>query len=143
LRKLRLMFIAGAMAASFGGATIANATHTTQAVQHATVPGNPQCSVGTILIKVEPVASGTYGKIAVVVTGDSFSWTITDNTATGLDANVVIVKGGPNAEVYQYPDIGGVNSYDSDSGLTAPINPKTGRPYGLSHIEFCFDPKGA
>ena len=143
MRKLRLMFIAGAMAASFGGAAIANATHTAQDVTHVTVAGNPSCSVGTVHIKVEPVVSGTYGKIAVVVTGSSFSWAITDNTATGLDANVVIVKGGPNAEVYSYPDAAdGLNYFDWDSGLTAPINPNNGKPYGLSHISFCFDPKG-
>jgi hypothetical protein len=136
------MFIAGAMAASLGGAAIANATHTTACVNHVTVAGNPACSTGTIHIKVEPVVSGTYGPISVVVSGSSFTWTILDNSSTGVDANTVIVKGGPNAEVYSYPDAAdGLNYYDTDSGLTAPINPNNGRPYGLSHISFCFDPK--
>ena len=45
----------------------------------------------------------------------------------------VIVKGGPGARVYYYPTGAG-----SDSGLTAPINSKNGKPYDVSHVTFVF-----
>ncbi|HKX68369.1 MAG TPA: hypothetical protein VJN29_14215, partial [Intrasporangium sp.] len=58
----------------------------------------------------------------------SFDWT------SNIGVDVVIVKGGPKANVYTYP-------FESlgDTGLTAPINPANGQPYGLSHISFCYD----
>ena len=53
------------------------------------------------------------------------------------------MKGGPNALIYYY-DADGSGLDDSDTGLTTPIN--TGgnepRPYGISHVDFCLDPKG-
>ncbi|MGH9052609.1 MAG: hypothetical protein ACRDWX_06320 [Acidimicrobiia bacterium] len=58
-----------------------------------------------------------------------FDWTAT------FDVDAVIVKGGPNANVYLYSG----SSDFSDQGLTAPINPATGEPYAVSHITFCFD----
>jgi len=45
----------------------------------------------------------------------------------------VIVKGGPGARVYYYPA-----GADSDSGLTAPINPKNDKPFDVSHVTFVF-----
>jgi hypothetical protein len=51
----------------------------------------------------------------------------------------VIVKGGPTtAIVYVYND----NTDDSDTELQAALNPNSGKPYGTSHITFCFDKKG-
>lgn len=48
-------------------------------------------------------------------------------------AAAVIVKGGPNANFYDYrPD-----GEDADTGLHAPVNPNTSKFYGLSHISFC------
>jgi hypothetical protein len=45
----------------------------------------------------------------------------------------VIVKGGPNANFYDYrPD-----GEDADKNLHAPVNPGSGDFYGLSHISFC------
>ena len=54
-----------------------------------------------------------------------------------IDASVVLVKGGPATMAYFYGTL-----QDSDVQLSAPINPKSGQPYGISHVEFCFDPKG-
>ncbi len=57
-----------------------------------------------------------------------FDWSST----LGMDA--VIVKGGPNANAYVYvPEVYG------DTGLHSPINPENQQPYGISHIEFCYD----
>jgi hypothetical protein len=127
--------------------SVALATHTAQGVNHSTVAGNINCSVGTVLVKVDPVADGIYGGGAIEIydnDGTSFSWRITDAFLNVVDANVVLVKGGPNTEVYSYPDgAGGLNFYDWDEGLTAPVNPNNGKTYGLSHVSFCFDPKVA
>ncbi|WP_137991000.1 prealbumin-like fold domain-containing protein [Streptomyces vilmorinianum] len=45
----------------------------------------------------------------------------------------VIVKGGPNANFYDYRPTGNPD----DTGLHSPINPNNNRFYGLSHISFC------
>ncbi|MFJ8588896.1 hypothetical protein ACIRD2_30165 [Streptomyces sp. NPDC093595] len=50
----------------------------------------------------------------------------------------VIVKGGPNANVYDYRPTG----IQADENLHAPINPNNGQFYGLSHIDFCVVPDG-
>lgn len=57
-----------------------------------------------------------------------FNWSST----LGIDA--VIVKGGENANAYVY-----VPEDYGDTGLAAPLNPNNSKPYGLSHIEFCYD----
>lgn len=67
--------------------------------------------------------------ITITTTG-GVNWTST----IGIDA--VIVKGGPNANVYVYDPP--AESF-GDTGLVAPTNPNNGQPYGLSHVEFCYD----
>lgn len=60
--------------------------------------------------------------------GIYFNW----NSTLSIDA--VIVKGGNNANVYVYdPESKG------DTELHPPINPNNGKPYAISHIEFCYD----
>jgi hypothetical protein len=95
--------------------------------------GNPSCQdLGFNLgLKIEPVANGTTQFITLSgVAGTSFDLTST----MGIDA--VIVKGGPNANLYTYDPPAEATS---DADLTAPINPNNGQPYGLSHVEFCYD----
>lgn len=97
-------------------------------------PGNPSCKTfgDWSELKVEPVSSGTYSdgmlSVSVSVAGDTFSW----SSNIGVDA--VFVKGGPNGNLYSYSP-----EATSDSGLSAPINDSNNRPYGLSHISFCYD----
>jgi len=100
-------------------------------VQPVTGTGNPSCAGGT---KVEPVADGTYGDITVDVTGSSFSY----STNGTILITAVIVKGGAGYNLYSYPAPGP----SSDEGLHAPINPKNGNPYGLSHLCFFTTKKG-
>ena len=101
------------------------------------VEGNPKCADLGIPneLKVEPPATGTYGdgklEVFVDVNGKFFDWNTTQSSQEAVDA--VIVKGGPNANVYSYDEA------TADSGLSAPMNPKNGQPYGLSHISFCYD----
>lgn len=75
---------------------------------------------------------GLTGSLVVDVrnTGDGqvFDFTVTgDFVVAG-----VVVKGGPNANFYDYTPDG----TDADTGLHAPVGPN-GRWSGLSHIEFC------
>jgi hypothetical protein len=105
------------------------------------VPGNPGCDdvapegVTWIELKVEPPEDGEFsdGTLTVNVDvsdtddGQVFDW----DSNIGVDA--VIVKGGPNANVYFYdPESMG------DTGLHAPVGP-SGEWAGLSHISFCYD----
>lgn len=127
LRFLRLALGAALLAAVglVGLTGVAAAAHRTVVE----VSGNPSCAGG---LKIEPVVDGTYGPITIDVTGSSFSFT-TDGTLV----TTVIVKGGPNANLYTYPAPG----LSSDAGLNAPINPNNGKPYGLSHLCFFVDDK--
>jgi hypothetical protein len=96
------------------------------------VSGNPSCPAGTTELKVEPVSDGTFtdGTLTVTldVSGSFFDWT------SNIGVDQVIVKGGPRANVYTYP-----LESTGDTGLSAPINPANGQPYGLSHVSFCYD----
>ncbi len=127
------------------GVVPAGATHVAPIVQS----GNPDCgdqglSHFTKFDSQElpseggPTVSQEKDGETVTVTGTEFGdggellkfdWTAT------FDVDAVIVKGGPNANVYLYSG----SSDFSDQGLTAPINPATGEPYAVSHITFCFD----
>ena len=76
----------------------------------------------------DPANSVTISNIETVTLGQIFDWAAT----MGIDA--VIVKGGPNANVYVYdPEVFG------DNDLHAPLNPDNGQYFGISHIEFCYD----
>ena len=119
---------AGALLIVGGLPGTAGATHVTPT----RVAGNATCPAGTTELKVEPVESGTESDgtltVTLVVTGNTFSF------ESNIGVDVVIVKGGPNSNVYTYdPESTG------DTGLHAPINPNTGKPFGLSHISFCYD----
>lgn len=108
--------------ALFGGALSASATH----VAPTLLSGNFPCS-GVLF---EPVADGSKGGVNVDVTNGAFDFT----TDAGVVVTDVLVKGGPNTNWYHYDP-----ASTGDTGLTAPINPKNERPYGLSHLCFTVD----
>jgi hypothetical protein len=101
--------------------------------------GNLTCAQlvpGTLELRVEPVADGSYsdGTLTVQIDvretsqGQVFDWT----SNIGVDA--VFVKGGPDGNLYLYnPEATG------DTGLHAPLNPQNNSFYGLSHLSFCYD----
>jgi len=107
-------------------------------VQPVLFAGNPDCgNLGYDFgwkPQPEPPPSGSYAfpdginTLDLSSDGTYFGWTST----LGLDA--VIVKGGPNANVYTY-----VPEETSDTLLHAPINPNNDQPYAISHIEVCYD----
>jgi hypothetical protein len=109
----------------------ASATHVTPTL----VAGNASCPAGTTELKVEPVTDGTFSDGTLTVTidvrdtaaGQVFDWT------SNIGVDVVIVKGGPNSNVYTY-----VGESMGDTGLHAPAN-RSGTFAGLSHISFCYD----
>ncbi|MEV0634423.1 hypothetical protein AB0I77_05485 [Streptomyces sp. NPDC050619] len=106
------------------------------------VPGNPSCPAGTFSYKLEGGDLHDYTNDPVTVDGLSGTLTLDirntapgqvfDYTLTGeLAASSVIVKGGPNANVYNYP-----TPETQDTGLHAP-NRTANKYYGISHIDFC------
>jgi uncharacterized repeat protein (TIGR01451 family) len=117
--------------------TSALATH----VEPVKFAGNPTCGTlapGTIELKVDPVADGTYsdGTLTVTIderdTPDGQVFDFTSNI--GLDA--VFAKGSNEGNLYTYDPPG--PEATADTGLHAPVN-ASGKFAGLSHISFCYD----
>lgn len=112
---------------------------------HWRVDGNPRCGETpeggfSKKIEAEDLGVGNYGPIRITYfDGKHVSWEIRDAYLDDYDANIVIVKGGPMAMFYEYND----GDEDEDFRLTAPRNFNGAQPkyYGVSHIQFCFDPK--
>jgi hypothetical protein len=138
-RRRRLAIVAAAMAGAVGLFVALPAS--AQSNDGEVVPGNPTCAdiappgADWTELKVEPPKDGVFSDDALTVNvdvrdtadGQVFDW----DSNIGVDA--VIVKGGPNANVYFYdPESTG------DTGLHAPVNP-SGQFAGLSHISFCYD----
>jgi uncharacterized repeat protein (TIGR01451 family) len=97
------------------------------------VDGNPTCAqLGlTSITKFDPVRSGMQSGVTLEKHHEYYvKWSST------VAVDLVIVKGGSNANVYDYPG----DTFGGD-WLHAPINPNTGKPYGLSHVDFCTDGK--
>ncbi len=131
-----ILFIPLVLAIVIFGAFSAVADHVDPTLES----GNPDCPAGTNELKVEPVADGNYsdndeapGPLTVTVTVDEEAKEIDWTSNIGVD--VVIVKGGPNGNVYTYnPESMG------DTNLHSPLNVDgSGDWYGLSHISFCYD----
>lgn len=121
IKKARILLIGltSVVVMLFGFSLSASAAH----VAPDLISGNPDCGTG---LKIEPVASGTYDGVTITVHGSFF-----DFTTDGSLVSDVIVKGGPDANWYHYDP-----AVTADTNLSAPINPKNGKPYGLSHL--CF-----
>jgi LPXTG-motif cell wall-anchored protein len=126
------VILVGALPGGAGAAVERPSTH----VSPTEVPGNAPCPEGLTELKVEPVEDGAFDDGVLFVTvdvtdtadGPVFSWT------SNIGVDVVIVKGGPNSNVYTYdPESTG------DTGLHAPVNPNNDKFFGLSHISFCYD----
>ncbi len=145
------------VALAAGGAlanhAISGDTVAPNANSHSYVAGNPKCGetpTGGFSLKIEAddLGVGNYGPIRITAyDGKYVSWEIRSAYLHTYDADIVIVKGGPNAILYQYSKEDGVSNTepadDSDTRLTAPRNLNGAQPkyYGISHIQFCFDPK--
>lgn len=74
----------------------------------------------------EKVTGPTDFWVKFTMSGDELSF-----ETKNLELKLLSIKGGPNFRVYTDLD-------ESESGLTAPINPNTEEPYGISHYSFEF-----
>jgi len=108
---------------------LADATHVTPTLTN----GNPRCSPGLTELKIEgsadPTSDGTLSVILSPAFGVPMGW------LSNILVEEVYVKGGPNANFYDY----GAGA-TGDTGLVTPTNPNNQNLYGLSHILFCYSP---
>jgi uncharacterized repeat protein (TIGR01451 family) len=157
-RRVAAALYALALLSALAAAPATAASHnaggptTTHLVQPTVVEGNPSCaSIGSnseFSFKIDAPADGEFTDPA---TGVVFILTIpsvdaTENEGPSFDFEIiggvaldVIVKGGPDANWYDYE--GSVGPVSSDTWLHAPLGAGPGgtRFFGLSHIEFCYD----
>lgn len=81
-----------------------------------------------------PFNASDFGNDVTVVTdGTNVSWSIDPPVGYCVSDVAIIVKGGPNANVYFYN-----NGQTSDSGLTSPDN-ASGSAAGLSNLTICYN----
>jgi hypothetical protein len=124
MRKLLVVGAIMALGVTWTGP--ANATEPTPNPTTSTVAGNPRCD--GVKIEAENIQVGaTYGPVTITAYDGKYV-SFTSSEPIGL----VIVKGGPNANLYDYNP-----AVTSDSNLHAPYNPNSGKYYGISHVNFC------
>jgi len=148
-RRFRFTVFAAAFIAAVLGALVAIVP---QAIADGiVVASNPDCAQlvpGSLELKIEPVSDGTYSDGTLTATidvrtlaaddpshaGNQTGSQVFDFTASGATVLAVIVKGGADANFYDYRPAGA----SSGTGLHAPVNPTNELFYGLSHISFCY-----
>jgi hypothetical protein len=137
MRKLMLTIVAVVAA---GLVVIAvGAAGTVRGIEPVVVAGSPKCSdlaglnTSAEIKFVEPVNGMAGGGIHLFVLSTGVGFWVENHE----NVRAVIVKGGPNANVYRYP---GGDFNLSDDGLWAPTNLKKGTRYGLGYLTFCYDP---
>ncbi|MDA1062502.1 MAG: hypothetical protein O2895_06310 [Chloroflexi bacterium] len=108
--------------------------------------GNYFCPGDTIAgPKIDPGANYSDPYVQIEnYNGKTFDWHFTWLGNQTYDMALVIVKGGPISAVYTYDYAANPAFDDADTNLAAPSNPNGRGPkdYGISHIQFCYDPKG-
>lgn len=135
LRSATARVVAPAAVAAFAVVALAGAA-SAASVTPSVVDGNPKCAdYGLTEFKIDSNPNaGTFG-------GSGFTVTVAKPTADSIDfsaaspaVSIVIMKGGNNANLYDYRP----GSVAADTGLTTPTNPNNDKPYGISHVSFCF-----
>jgi hypothetical protein len=127
--------IPGLMAA--GALLLVPAAASAASVEPVLHEGNPSCSALGYAhgLKFDPPTAGAKSADGMTIDlgiGSGQYGTLVDWSASGpIDA--VIVKGGPNANVYAYP-----SGATGDTGLHTPFNDPS-KFYGLSHVDFCWN----
>lgn len=86
----------------------------------------------SVKINYSSGSGGTVGPIKWWTDGVYVTW----ESSVGVNI-AVIVKGGPNANVY-FSNCEDCKTTSGSVKLSAPINPNNGKPYGLSNITFCY-----
>ena len=100
------------------------------------VDGNPKCAdYGMNEFKIDSNPNpGTFGDSAFTVTVTKPTADSIDFSAASPAVSIVLMKGGDNANLYDYRP----TPVAADTGLTTPMNSNSGKPYGISHISFCY-----
>ena len=138
---MKRTLVALALVGSVVLATVgAGSAATVRGISPFVASGYPNCSQ---LRGVSSSASATFdrpangassnGLVLLVDSSSSFGWFVLRDVRD-ITVRAIIVKGGPNSNVYVYP--GG--DY-SDGPITAPRNPKNGKPFDVGSATFCFD----
>ncbi len=102
--------------------------------------GNPSCADLGYAYELKFEDGGLVPGTYEIGEGYEVTWSLDGSTVdweSTLWIDAVIMKGGPVANVYFYPD-----GSMGDEGLVTPDNTNgrgKSRPYGLSHVTFCFD----
>jgi hypothetical protein len=122
-----------------------------QSVPPVLVPGNPDCTdIGYSNDFAFKIDGGPFdGTHDIMIDGDNVGQVTIHNPAVSggddhyftweatLEMFAVIVKGGPNANVYHYDPLATEDMVLP--GLVPPTNSDDGEPYDISHIDFCTD----
>lgn len=142
-KVLSVVLVAGGLVAGCSADPAATESPHVTSKEPIVVMGNPDCAdvaallgldLGDFDLRIDPPASGRYllddvNHVYLAATdGVHVDW----SASIGVDA--VLVKGGPSTRVYLYGE-----EASSGAGLTAPTNPATGQPYGVSHVDVCWD----
>ena len=138
MRKILLT----AMVASFGlAAASTGSAATVRGIVPFVMAGNVSCSqlsgvTWTESATFSPVVNGASanGVNVLVSSSTTFGWYVVPDVRD-VSVRAVIVKGGPNSNVYIYP-----GSDYSDGPMTAPTNPKNGKLYDVGLATFCLTP---
>lgn len=115
----------------------ASAAGSYRGVEPVVVAGSPSCkdiaglSYSAEVKFAEPVNGSNLDGIYLLLDQTGISW----YTLLNENVRAVIVKGGPNANVYRYP-----GGDFSDGLIVPPRNPKNGKLYGLGYVTVCYDP---
>ncbi|MFY9586321.1 MAG: hypothetical protein WAT66_02575 [Actinomycetota bacterium] len=127
----------GIALASVVAAVLLFAAVSADAVDPVYTEGNPTCPAGMKEFKIDgpDFSNGSHSDGTLTVTITKYnSDTATFDWSSNIGVDKVIVKGGDNANVYNYnPESTG------DTGLHTPLNPNNNKNYGLSHVSFCYD----
>ncbi|MDI9644254.1 MAG: SdrD B-like domain-containing protein [Candidatus Verstraetearchaeota archaeon] len=90
--------------------------------------------------KIDHWPTGDFVRTVAFNDGYTITFKIKNNDGTYFDweasdyIGCVIVKGGTAANIYSYdPPV------NSDTKLSPPINPNNNKPYGVSHVTFCWN----
>ena len=123
---LLALLVVAAMPARAGAATVTPVF----------IDGNPKCVDLDPAFKSVKEDSPSNGTTALTDGYLHVELTVSQGKLVGWQADhpvdAVIVKGGPNANVYAYDDA------TSDSGLHPPLNQNGKDWYGLSHVDVCY-----
>jgi len=117
----------------------ASSAGTVRGIEPYVVSGSIGCSqvrgiqtTGSATFSPPVNGASSNGLFVLVDNSKSFGWFVLRDVRD-ITVRAVIVKGGPNSNVYVYP--GG--DY-SDGPLSAPVNPKNGKPPDVGSATFCY-----